>query len=245
VTNGANSQWASGVRQVTVLPPFSPGTLISNLTSCPSNGFDPAPVTMVTNPQGSGQYKWDWFYLDNPTVTCPTVASPTTAPAGWTSITGDVRFSGTSTTGVGILFDATTTPASGRTWVLRITPQANGATPACGITSFTNCNRTIRGTGCRAAVDDLEANNDKMEVGQNIPNPFSDQTSISYFIPSGNGDGQLEVVSINGKVLITELVHEGVRGEVEIRKGSLSPGTYFYRLKTMGSMTRTHKMVVQ
>jgi hypothetical protein len=71
------------------------------------------------------------------------------------------------------------------------------------------------------------------------------QTSISYFIPSGNGDGQLEVVSINGKVLITELVHEGVRGEVEIRKGSLSPGTYFYRLKTMGSMTRTHKMVVQ
>jgi hypothetical protein len=118
-------------------------------------------------------------------------------------------------------------------------------TPACGTAQFTNCHRTFRSTSCREAVDELEAKNDKMEVGQNIPNPFSDQTSISYFIPEGMGNGQFEVVSIEGKILLSEMVQENVSGEVTILKGRLAPGTYFYRLKTMGTMTRTQKMVVQ
>jgi hypothetical protein len=200
---------------------------------------------MPSNPQGSGQFRWNWYYIDNTTAACPTAASSTAGPSGWTTSTTDTRFFGTSTTGTGIFFDATSTPTTGRTWVLRIIPEANGAIPACGVPAYTNCNRTTRLTSCREAVDDLENITQVLSLGQNIPNPFSDGTTIPYFIPAGSGSGQLEIVSINGKVLITELVHEGVRGEVTILKGRLAPGTYFYRLKTMGTMTRTQKMVVQ
>lgn len=124
VTNGANSQWATGVWQVTVLPAFNSGSLIGNQTLCAP--YDPAPITMVTNPQGSGQYKWDWYYVENTTATCPTVASTTTGPSGWTTNSADIRFTGTSTTGVGISFDASSAGTNGRTWVLRIIPQASG-----------------------------------------------------------------------------------------------------------------------
>jgi hypothetical protein len=243
VTNGANSQWATGVRQVTVLPVFNSGTLIANQTLCAP--YDPAPITMATNPVGSGQYKWDWYYVENTTATCPTVASSTSGPSGWTTSTTDTRFFGTSPTGVGISFDPSSAGTNGRTWVLRIIPQANGTTPACGTAKFTNCHRTFRSTTCREAVDEMVIQKDNLELGQNNPNPFSDETSIAYFIPEGSGDGQLEIVSLQGKILYTEGVREASKGEVTLRKGMLSAGTYFYQIRTPRGLSIPRKMVVQ
>lgn len=243
VTNGTNSQWASGVVQVTVLPAFNPGSLIANQTLC--SPYNPAPITMATNPQGSGKYQWTWYYVDNPTTTCPTVASATSGPAGWTTSITDYRYFGNSTTGDGIFFDPTSTGTSGRTWVLRIIPQANGAIPACGTPSYTNCHRTFKSTSCREAVADLPVAERGLEIGQNIPNPFTDETTIHYFIPAGDRNGLLEVLSLEGKVVYKEVLPEGVPGEVNIRKGTLAAGTYFYRLRTQGGLTQPQKMVVQ
>jgi hypothetical protein len=238
VTNGANSQWASGVVQVTVLPPFSPGSLIGDQSGCA--GYNPAPITMATNPSGSGSYNWRWFYRDNnTTVACPTGSAD---PAGWITSSTDNRFFGNSTSGTGINFDPTSAGTSGRTWVLKITPASNGAVPACGTPSFTTCHRTLI-TPCRLDVEPEIA--DGLQLGQNIPNPYSDETRITCVVPEGNGKARLEVFSLEGKVLLTEALPEGGSSVVTIRKGQLAPGTYLYRIRTAANATTPMKMVVQ
>lgn len=244
LTLNSTSKWSAGVQQVTVLPAFSPGAILANINSCPT-AFDPAPITMTANAQGSGQYKYTWYYIDNNTATCPTVASATAGPSGWTTSATDNRFFGISTTGAGISFDATSTPTTGRTWVLRIIPEANGAIPACGTVSYTNCNRTQRATSCREAVDGLGEVHKTFSLSQNVPNPFSQETAIQYVLPEGIGNGILEVYSLNGKVHLSVSVAENTEGEIKIEKGKLAPGAYFYRIRTEKSVSQTLKMVIQ
>lgn len=238
VTNGSNSQWATGVRQVTVLPGFSPGSLIANQFGCA--GYNPAPISMATNPQGSGAYNWRWYYAENSTVAC-LPANPPPTPT-WITSNTDTRFFGTSTTGNGITFDPTSSGTSGRTWVLLVTPAANGAIPACGTAQLaTTCHRTLINP-CRLDVDE---EGKAISLSQNIPNPFSDETMIGYYIPEGSGNSQLEVYSLEGKVLFTEPVMEGVSSEVKIQKGKLPSGTFFYRLRTNQNLSNPKKMIIQ
>ena len=84
VTNGTNSQWASGVRQITVLPVVNFGTLASGNQSFTGSG-DPANIAFSTEPTGgAGAYSFQW-YSSAGIQSAPT---GTEIPSGWIAISG-------------------------------------------------------------------------------------------------------------------------------------------------------------
>ena len=137
----SNNQWASGVRQVTVLPVFNAGAVtVGDETFCTSG--DPANITLSVNPAGSGAYQWRWYFREAATGACP---SGSTVPVGWNTNASTI-ISGTSLTGSGISFDPSSAGAvgAGRTFAVLITPIANGSIPACGVPAWSNsCRKTV------------------------------------------------------------------------------------------------------
>ena len=239
VTNGINSQWATSVRQITVLLVFNPGSLIANQSGC--TGYNPNPITMATNPVGSGAYNWKWFYVENTTATCPTGSAD---PTGWTSSTTDVRFFGTSTTGTGISFDPSSAGAAGRTWVLKITPASNGSTPACGTARFTNCHKTTLLT-CRLAEEEQnEFLTNEYFLGNAQPNPWEDKTEIQFQLPAGKESGKIIIRSLEGKIVHVQEVSGEARQSVSLSRGNWPAGVYFYSLETGNEVKATRKMVL-
>lgn len=80
---GGTAQWATGVRQITVLGAFSAGTLAAGNESFTNSG-DPNTISFSTTPSGgSGTYTYQW-YSRSGIQTVPTGTSTT----GWTAISG-------------------------------------------------------------------------------------------------------------------------------------------------------------
>ncbi len=236
VTNAGNSQWATGVRQVTVLPAFNPGSLMANQSGCA--GYDPMVITMASNPSGSGSYNYNWYYWDNTTLACPTGS---TIPAGFKTSSGDVRFFGNSANGTGISFDASSAGTSGRTWAVLITPIANSNIPACGTPQFANsCHRTFVSV-CREATIAQSVESQSLDIGQNFPNPWTDQTRISYFLPEGTSNARLLIYSTEGKLVYSKTIIDSGKGEIELEKGVFAKGIYMYHLQIEGGV-RTKPM---
>jgi hypothetical protein len=229
----SNNQWASGVRQITVLPVFSPGSLIANQTGC--NAYDPVSITMATNPQGSGAYTWRWYYQENTTATCPPGTNP--PPSGWITSTTDTRFFGTSTTGTGIFFDPTSSGANGRTWTLLITPAANGSIPACGTAQYaTTCHRTIRQT-CRME--------EKVTIlGDAYPNPADDIMQIPYFIADGQSNGSIKIFNSAGQLMQSFTCESGKELIQPFSVSHLPAGVYYYSLEVDQSKVSTRKLII-
>ncbi len=83
-----------------------------------------------------------------------------------------------------------------------------------------------------------------LKLGKNVPNPFSNQTSIHYFLPS-NGKVSLKVYDQLGNevaVLVNEIQSKGTK-EVIFNPNKLSPGLYYYTL-TFDGKQLTNKMVL-
>lgn len=76
---------------------------------------------------------------------------------------------------------------------------------------------------------------------QNVPNPFAEQTSISYFIPDGAGQAQVVFSDILGSVIKTVDVEPGY-GIMTVFGQSLSKGQYTYSLLIDGKLIETRKM---
>jgi hypothetical protein len=92
------------------------------------------------------------------------------------------------------------------------------------------------------SVADLQANN--IFLSQNFPNPFDQGTLIQYFLPV-NQQVSLKVFDIHGgevAVLIDQEQAAGIHS-CNFTGQSLSPGTYYYQLKT-GQGCTTKKMIV-
>ena len=86
------------------------------------------------------------------------------------------------------------------------------------------------------------------ELSQNYPNPFNPVTVIKYSLPEA-GIVSLKVYNVLG-VEVAELVNEfkdagkySVEFSVDLLKGRIGSGVYFYTLKS-GNFTQTRKMVV-
>lgn len=75
--------------------------------------------------------------------------------------------------------------------------------------------------------------NDQTEVAaldQNNPNPFSESTSIRYYIPSTSKNSILKIYSINGEEIKSVKLNGTGKGQVVFNGGELSSGTYVYNL---------------
>ena len=79
---------------------------------------------------------------------------------------------------------------------------------------------------------------------QNIPNPFSTNTEIKYFIPEGVKDAKLFIFSIQGNLLKTEKISSCGHGSIVINGTALTAGIYLYSLVLEGKEIDTKRMIL-
>jgi trimeric autotransporter adhesin len=86
---------------------------------------------------------------------------------------------------------------------------------------------------------------DKTEVilDQNVPNPFSESTRISYSVPDEARDARIEFYNNLGQRINTVVLNPGGNGSITVYAAGLSNGIYHYSLLINGQVTDTKKMV--
>jgi len=94
---------------------------------------------------------------------------------------------------------------------------------------------------CAVGIESLDAN--EFSVGQNVPNPFSDYSTIN-FASGSNQNINFTVVDMLGKVVLNRNV-SAIQGDNRIRLSAneLENGVYLYSI-TNGANTVTRRMVV-
>ena len=78
---------------------------------------------------------------------------------------------------------------------------------------------------------------------QNIPNPFSQTTYISFYLPEKVKNAVMQITDLNGKVLQTIVLKDRGVSAVTIDATDFSQGSYLYSLIVDGKTVTTKKMV--
>ncbi|MFL5765190.1 MAG: tail fiber domain-containing protein [Bacteroidia bacterium] len=82
-------------------------------------------------------------------------------------------------------------------------------------------------------------------LDQNVPNPFAEKTSISYFLPENVQKAQMLFYNSGGKLIQTmELTQKG-KGQVTVFASDLSNGMYTYTLVADGKAVDSKRMIKQ
>jgi hypothetical protein len=98
------------------------------------------------------------------------------------------------------------------------------------------------GNGNRTAAQDVVLSDDQVSLEQNSPNPFTEQTLISYFIPEGVSSAEIQFYNGNGTLIKTVKVENG-EGVLTVNAANLRSGTYTYSIIADGRILDTKKMV--
>ena len=87
---------------------------------------------------------------------------------------------------------------------------------------------------------------DKPYLGQNIPNSFSEETKIDYYIPDemlcNNGKLKIAFYDQLGRVIQESIVHSGF-GAISVSTKNLSTGVYTYKLVVNNEVIDTKQIV--
>jgi hypothetical protein len=84
---------------------------------------------------------------------------------------------------------------------------------------------------------------DIIVLNQNVPNPFAEQTTITYNVPEKYGYAQMIFSTIDGRILKTVDITKKGRGTLNVFSNDLSSGMYTYSLVVDGKVMDTKKMV--
>jgi hypothetical protein len=91
---------------------------------------------------------------------------------------------------------------------------------------------------------DVELSNKEYVVlNQNVPNPFAEQTTISYVIPESAQDAQIIFYDAIGKMIKSVVISERGNGRLNVYADDLSSGVYSYSLFVDSKLIDTKKMV--
>ena len=118
------------------------------------------------------------------------------------------------------------------------------ATDGCGNKSSMEATFTALPTMDGAGDTQDEAAADKLQLFQNQPNPFTDETTISFYMPEA-GKATLTIFDINGKMLkqVRGAYSQGLNVE-EISRSELSgAGMLYYQIST-ATETATKRMIL-
>jgi len=77
---------------------------------------------------------------------------------------------------------------------------------------------------------------------QNIPNPFTHNTTIGYSLPENFTNAQIKITDKNGKILKTINISGGGKGTLNVDASILSSGAYNYSLFANGKLVSTKQM---
>jgi hypothetical protein len=90
-----------------------------------------------------------------------------------------------------------------------------------------------------------QSTTDNAKLEQNIPNPFRENTTIKYYLPSDSRTATITISDLNG-VQLKQFDLVGTRGfgQVLISGGSFAAGTYVYTLTVNGKQVDSKKMML-
>ena len=93
---------------------------------------------------------------------------------------------------------------------------------------------------------DVELKNTKAIIlNQNVPNPFAEQTTITYFITDEVMKAQIFFYDNKGTILKIVDINEKGSGQLNVFGADLSSGNYTYTLIADGTVIQTKKMIKQ
>ncbi len=108
-----------------------------------------------------------------------------------------------------------------------------------------NNTKTTSG-GKNVSVIDIELSDaDVIVLNQNVPNPFAEQTTITYNIPQNVTFAQILFYDINGRQIKAVDINKKGKGQLNVFANDLSNGVYSYTLIVDGKIFETKKMVKQ
>lgn len=85
----------------------------------------------------------------------------------------------------------------------------------------------------------------KQYLKANAPNPFNQETTIEFFVPTPTKNAQLHISTIDGKILKTINIQQKGVGQIQFQKNDLPGGTYIYTLELDGRAVAGKKMMIQ
>jgi hypothetical protein len=81
------------------------------------------------------------------------------------------------------------------------------------------------------------------KLEQNIPNPFTNSTTIRYYLPVNNGNAYINFYDASGKILKSVKLTGDGKGSIDVKARELPSGIYQYSLITAGAVADSKKMV--
>ena len=108
------------------------------------------------------------------------------------------------------------------------------------------CSNTTATRQSNSNINQLDielSDKDAIVLNQNVPNPFAEQTTITYNVPASVGKAQLIFFNTNGQVIQTVDIKTRGKGKVNVFASDLSSGLYNYTLVADGKVIDSKKMV--
>jgi len=139
-------------------------------------------------------------------------------------------------------------PASGSAGVGTTTPNSSALLDVVStskgvlIPRMTKTQRDGIVSPATTSANSLSAENSRL--GQNVPNPSGDQTTISYYLPQDVQSAFISVTDANGRVIKYSELNDRGEGQITIRGNELHAGTYQYSLVVNGKKVDTKTWVL-
>jgi len=109
-----------------------------------------------------------------------------------------------------------------------------------------NCCKTIMKSASIATeiTNNINITEGKAQLNQNVPNPFSKETKIGFFIPEGSNSSVLYIYNMQGTQLQQYNINNKGDQEVIINGNSFVPGMYLYSLIVDSKEIDTKRMIL-
>lgn len=96
-----------------------------------------------------------------------------------------------------------------------------------------------------SSITEVELSSKNVVVlDQNAPNPFAQQTTISYFLPDNTGKAEMLFYNSGGMLIKTIQLEKG-KGQVNVFASDLTGGVYTYSIVIDGKVSETKRMIKQ
>src|SRR5690606_28125352 len=82
-------------------------------------------------------------------------------------------------------------------------------------------------------------------LGQNVPNPYQGETTITYVVPGKATSSAINIYDVSGKFIKTVSIKQTGKGQLKINAHNLPGGIYSYQLVVDGKVIDSKKMVLQ
>ncbi len=87
------------------------------------------------------------------------------------------------------------------------------------------------------------ADKEQIVLDQNVPNPFAERTTISYYLPDYVSEASIQFHDGMGQLISEVFINESGGGSLNVYGSDLSTGTYTYTLIADGKPVSTKRMV--